>query len=331
MTKQTEIKLLGVIDILASAFALVARRPWVLVLPIAIDLFLWFGPPITAEAVLKPLFASITLPPEVAADTTQNWAELKRTLETGSVNFNVLSFLTLLALGMPTLVGVLDPASAGLPMRAAWFSLNNLGTLIALAGGLAVTGILLASVYLQGVAVVVRRETLGGFFARALKAWLNVLAFIVLGMLAFMVLLVPFIMLALLASLLNQTLGAFVLISGMVLILWFALYLAFAIPAIFVGGLNVRQAALHSIAIFRFNGRSALGLLFLVYLIQIGFAVVWDLLVINPWGLAFDIVANAFLGSGLIAALMLFYHDRVEWLARWQAQAQKTATPSAKS
>ncbi|MBI5303488.1 MAG: hypothetical protein HY868_15245 [Chloroflexi bacterium] len=331
MMKQTENKPLGVIEILSGGFAMIVRRPWVLLIPIALDLFLWFGPSITAEPVLRPLFSSLSLPAGMTADAAKNFDELKHALETGTAHFNVFTFLTLLAFGMPSLVGAVDAESACIPARATWLTLNNGVGLFALAVVLVLVGVLLASVYLEAVARGVRRESGGALVGRAVKAWLNVLALLVLGLLAFMVLMIPFSIIAVLASLINQGVGAFVLMLGMVILLWTALYLAFTIPAIFVGGLNVRQAALNSIAIFRFNGRSALILLFLIYLLQIGFAVVWENLLVNVWGLAFDIVANAFLGSGLIAAVMLFYYDRVNWLAQWQAQARKAATPPVKS
>src|SRR5512140_372285 len=50
-----ERKPLNAIEALSSGFELVLRRPWLLLLPIALDLFLWLGPQVHA----KPVFDEI--------------------------------------------------------------------------------------------------------------------------------------------------------------------------------------------------------------------------------------------------------------------------------
>ncbi len=325
MIKQPETTPLGVIDVLSGGFALIVRRPWILLLPIALDLFLWFGPAISAEPVLRPLFATMSLPEGLSPEAAQGWNEFKTALVDGSGKFNVLSALTMFALGLPSLVGVIAPTSEGLPVRAPWITLNDGVFLTMLTLALALVGMLLASFFLEAVARGIRSESKGSLVARSFKAWLNLLALLALGIIALTLLMIPIMLVAVLLSALSQVLGGFVVLLGMTMILWAALYLAFALPAIFVSGLNVRQAILNSITVFRVTPRAALTLLFLMYLIQMGFAIVWDSLLVNVWGLAFDILANAFLGSGLIAALMLFYNDRATWIVQWQAHAQKAS------
>jgi hypothetical protein len=77
------------------------------------------------------------------------------------------------------------------------------------------------------------------------------------------------------------------------------------------------QALLNSVSIFRFDFWSAIGLVFIVYLVQSGFC---NRLAIfskrNSWGIVFVLIANAFLSSALLAAEMIFYRDRMEWLTR---------------
>lgn len=55
-------KPLGAIDALSAGFELVLRRPWILLVPLALDLFLWLGPQIQAkpvfEQMLRVLFAA---------------------------------------------------------------------------------------------------------------------------------------------------------------------------------------------------------------------------------------------------------------------------------
>ena len=46
-----ERKPLGIIDALSNGYALVVRRPWVLLFPIVFNLFLWLGPQINARPI----------------------------------------------------------------------------------------------------------------------------------------------------------------------------------------------------------------------------------------------------------------------------------------
>jgi hypothetical protein len=324
---QTDKKPIGIIDSLSGGFAIVARRPWVILIPILLDVFLWFGPKISAEPVFRQMIAVAILPPGVSEDVAQNWTEMKNAIQTGSVQFNVFSLVTSLSMGMPSLGGVESPDGAILPARGILATIEQPTTFFLLTIALVIAGVFLASIFLETIARGVRTnsDSLFSFVPRTLKGWANSLALVAAGMVAFAALLFPFAIVAALVSLFSQSLGAFVMMFAIVVMMWLALYLAFTVPAIFVSGVNLPKALLTSVTVFRFSARSALGLLFLSYLIQMGFSVIWEQLMVNAWGLAFDIMANAFLGSGLVAALMLFYRDRLEWLMQLQKQVQPTS------
>jgi hypothetical protein len=129
-----------------------------------------------------------------------------------------------------------------------------------------------------------------------------------------LLLMVPFALGALLVSLLSPGLGVFFILAIWLVLMWAALYLSFAVPAIFVSGVGVQKSILNSITIFRYNFWSAISLIFLIVLIQMGFSVVWQGLMNGTAGLIVDMLANAVLGTALIAAMMLFYYDRFTWL-----------------
>ena len=70
-----------------------------------------------------------------------------------------------------------------------------------------------------------------------------------------------------------------------------------------------------------------MGLVFLIYLIQMGFSLIWQQIVSSAWSAALTVGANAFLGSGLIAAAMLFYHDRFTWLTEVRQRIRQQQRP----
>ena len=324
-----ERKPLGVIDALSSGFALVVRRPWVLLLPIAFNLFLWLGPQINAQPIFDRaivLFNSSTETNSLPADTQQSLDASKEMLKSFGDDFNILNVTAIFALGVPALLG-LETLPTNSP-RAPWFVVKDLGTLLGLAVLLALIGVLIASIYLETIARAVRHDEKARPFApRVLKSYVSTGMLIVLVVFSLIALLSPFLIGATLVSLVNQGLASFVVLIGLMLALWTVLYMAYAVPAIFVSGANPLQAIWNSVTVFRFNSWAAMGLVFLIYLIQMGFSLVWQMFLSSAWGAVFNVIANAFLGTGLIAAAMLFYHDRFTWLTEVRERIQQHQRP----
>ena len=325
-----ERKPLGIIDALSSGYALVIRRPWVLLVPIVFNLFLWLGPQINAQPIFDQtialLNASSAYTPNITPDTQQSLDASKQILKTKGESFNVFSVTALFALSVPALLGSeLLPIN---PPRAPWFVVGDLPTLIGLSILLALVGILVASIYLESLARAVRREgQIRTFAPSVLKSYVKTGGLIALALVGILALLSPFLIGALLIGALNMGLAYFVLMVGIMIVLWTLLYMAFAVPAIFVSGANPVQAVWNSITVFRFNSWSAIGLIFLSYLIQQGFLLIWPMFSNTPWGVAFNVIANAFLGSGLVAAAMLFYYDRFTWLTEVRQRIRQQQRP----
>jgi hypothetical protein len=98
------------------------------------------------------------------------------------------------------------------------------------------------------------------------------------------------------------------------------LYLFFAPDAIFVSRVGPIQAIRRSVAVVHSGVWSALTLAILITVILIGMSQVWIALAGQAsWGLALGIVGNAYIASGLVAASMLFYRERMETLLAQRA------------
>jgi hypothetical protein len=325
-----EKKPLGVIEALAQGFELVARRPWVLLVPVALDLFLWLGPQVRAQSIFQQMIDWINLASLQGAppDTLQNLDAFRSVLQTAGERFNVLSLLAMFAVGMPSLMG-LDAPPADFLSRTVSLSIRNGAVLLGVIALLALVGLFVSSVYLEGIARLVRRkpESARAFAPRVLQEYLHILGFVAFAVVIFLVIMVPFAVGATLVSLLSPGLGSVLAIAGILILMWVGLYLWFALPAIFVSGSGVLQAVVNSIAVFRYNFWSAMGLIFLVYLLQMGFVVIWDTLLGSTWGVVVDVLANAFLGTGLVAAGMLFYYDRFTWLTEVRERIRQQQRP----
>lgn len=115
-----------------------------------------------------------------------------------------------------------------------------------------------------------------------------------------------------------------VLLGGWVLI-WFYLILYFVVAALAWDGATLRQAVWYSANVVGRNFWSTLGLIVLITVILGGFQFIWQRLAqIGPWLVIVCIAGNAFLLTGLTAARLVFFQDR---LARWQ-KTLVTAEPA---
>ncbi len=102
----------------------------------------------------------------------------------------------------------------------------------------------------------------------------------------------------------------------MTVMLWMQLYLFFAPDAIFVSQVGPRQAIRRSVAVVRANFWAAVRIVVLITIILLGMGQVWLALASRaPWGPALGILGNAYIASGLAAASMLFYRERMDALA----------------
>jgi hypothetical protein len=99
------------------------------------------------------------------------------------------------------------------------------------------------------------------------------------------------------------------------LVLVAQLYVFFAPDAIFMSRVGPVRAIRQSAAVVQASIWSALALAMLITVILIGLGQIWMLLATQAsWGLALGIVGNAYIASGLVAASMLFYRERMELL-----------------
>src|SRR6266516_5232502 len=95
----------GLIDTLQAGFNAVNRNVWLLIIPIAIDLFLWWGPQPAAGPVLErwlaqppPAQVCIGLGPNFEQNRRASVEQLRR--GEGAAGFNLLAFLILPGFGV---------------------------------------------------------------------------------------------------------------------------------------------------------------------------------------------------------------------------------------
>lgn len=325
---------MGIIETLSAGFDLVRRRLWLIVVPIVIDLFLWLGPRISIEPLVKR-FESLLIPPASAQLTPADLEALQMSrnalLDVGS-HFNLASLLPNTLLGVPSAMtgDMVDPVfthPAVWQVSSGW---SALGLVLVLLLG----SVFIASLYLTLVAREVSIDSLD-LSRLAGRVWIHGVRIIALGLAllaALAIFMVPVSVVSAVLALLHQGLALMWVGMFSLAAMWVGIavmiYLLFAVDSIVLFGDGALRAARNSVMVVRRNLWSTLGLVLLTNLISIGLSFVWQRLAVISWGPLIGIVGNAYVGSGLVAAVLIFYRDRYQKL---QTEMQKSKGKSQKA
>ena len=309
----------GVIDCLSQGFAQVNRVLWVTLFPIALDVFLWAAPRISAAPLAERWLNlwSQTLAEASAAGSAggpldSQSIDLARSSIDGSAIPDLLSLLAgnVASVAVPAIV----PAQRLLPGQV--FEVVGLGSFLALVAGLQLVGLLLGCVYLGLIGQQVRegRVSLNRLGPRVWRYWLNALGFICLLIATCLALSLPLGLIVLVLSLVAPSLAAAVTLAFWLgaAIAWLCalIYLFFVADAIVLGELGPVAAIKSSVWLVRRHLGPSLTLIVLIVFISLGMQQIWGVLSRQSWGLGLAVVGNAYVASGLAAASMLFYRHR---------------------
>jgi hypothetical protein len=235
-----------------------------------------------------------------------------------SVNLSLL--LSNELIGWPSFV-----ATAGhLPLPKGWNPpttvLGSVGTVLWVSLGLFVLGILLAAIYFKSVVVGLANGEPGrqGFIGGVANTWLQgVLYILLLVLLAFM-LSIPMSIFVALLTVISPSLGMASMGVLLMLLSWtflgIMILLSFVMDAVVWDDIGVLQGVVRSLRVVMRNFWSTFGLILLSNILVAGFGVIWERMAHSLVGVTVGILGNAYIGTGVIAASLLFYRDRYDRL-----------------
>jgi hypothetical protein len=320
-TARREAQPTGVIETLSAGYAAVNRQPWVLLLPILLNVFLWLGPHVSYSPLVGPVVTGATewtrqmaLGPRPVPDAESisgpELEQARQWLIARSDDINGFEALVWSPLGLPNLPS-LSTTSDDIAFVNGW------GDGVALLGACIGLGLLLGGWFYGGLAVASQNEPGGPLAAgrRVPRAVVDVLGLVGVLLGVSILLGLPVVMLIGFTALVSPPvalLGSVLLLAGL---LYATIHLFFSVAAIFVSSAGPLQAIQRSVGVVRRHLWPSIALILLTWLILAGMGRVWDLLASylpSPLGVFLGILGNAYVASGLIAAGMVFYIQRNE-------------------
>ena len=351
----------GIIDALTTGLISAARRPWLILIPLIIDLTLWLAPPLSIESLLQRflrgwegLVRTVYTPAQLdlMADTLTTVRE-GMTLLGKQVNLmDVLagswfSPPSLIAVDQTTRLNFISQmilAPAGLllklprpvaaPWRAAPVEISGLWAVLLIVGALWVVAQVVAILWLrlaevgdagQAADATGTPAAVGGWHGFPTQVAQLIAFCLTLGILVFLLQLPLGFAGALMMMSGNALItGMFALIGGITLwiTLWLMLSLYFTGDGLMAERQPVWRSMLQGAAMMRGNVLATLGLVALINLLLVGFRSVWGIVGQSPAGAMLAIAGNAYLATAMLLAVFTFYRGlRQYWLTTQAAQA----------
>ncbi|MBI5564872.1 MAG: hypothetical protein HY870_08255 [Chloroflexi bacterium] len=313
-SRQQERPLVGVLEALTAGFDQVRRQPWLMIIPLLLDLFLWIGPRLEAQALyaqFEPNLRSISA--ELDADGRLAVQDMSGLLKDFLSHYNLFAWLSVGVVGVPAVNTAVD-ATAPLVTGTAPLKLplTDVGAYVGAAIGLSAVGLLLGGLFWAMLTLPLRAEPFGfsGWLRSGLAVGGQLLLLAVVTVMLAVILMFPVsILMALIGAV---SLGLASLLPALIVTaaVWVIFYLAFTVHGLALYRLPLARALRISALVARIFFVSTLGLATLSVVIYVGLGLVWELFAPDSWLRLIAMAGNAFIAAGLASASLIFYQNR---------------------
>jgi hypothetical protein len=321
----------GVIGSLRAGFDAVSNHIGLILLPVALDIFLWLGPRLSIGELVNPFFKLVF---DEARTSLTSSADLKRFTDFQSgfsdimERFNLLSLLGRLQtfpIGISSLLAQTMPVKTPLGSQSV-VEVSSLPGLIGLMFLLILIGWIAGGLYFRwvsGTALGEAKQKVEVGFAWAI---LQTLILSVIWFIALMMILIPVMFILTILTLLSPALASGVFFVMLVLSFWLIVPLFFTPHGIFVRKQNAFYSIFTSLRMARFTLPTSSLFVISVVLLTISLNYLWSVPPDDSWMLLVGIAGHAFITTALLAASFVYYRDMNTWLQTVLEQLQQKQT-----
>jgi hypothetical protein len=321
----------GVIGSLRAGFDAVSRHVNLILVPLALDLWLWLGPRLSVDRLLTPYFKFLF---EQAGRGLASPSDIQRIVGVqasfidGLERFNLLSLLGKLVtfpIGVSgLLVGTMPVAAPYGEQRVV--QILSLPGLVGLVFLFILIGWVGGGLYFRWVS----GTALGREEAGISSAWAIIQTFIlsVIWFIGLMIAMVPVFVVLTLLALISPALANGAVFVMLMLSFWLIVPLFFTPHGIFVSRQNAFSSVLSSLRMARFTLPTSGMFVLSTFLLYRGLNYLWSVPPNDSWMLLIGIAGHAFITTALLAASFVYYRDMHVWLETVFEQAKQGQTIS---
>ncbi len=320
----------GVIQAIRAGLDAISNHLAVLLPPLALDLFLWFGPRLSVKGALTRMFSDAM--DYYSMNGLANEMQVKQMMTVQELmadfflKYNLFSLLRTFPVGVSSLLQSKMPAVNPLGAQPA-IEIESLASMAGLFFLLTLCGWALGGLYFNWVSGATGiRETASG----SARAVLQTLLFsIILTIAAFMIGVPVMVILGVIGSIGPQLLQ----IAMFVLALfsaWIVVPIFFAPHGMYLRGQNAFYSIYSSLRMARFTLPSSSMFVLAIFVISQGLNFLWSVPADNSWMALVGIAGHAFVTTALLASSFIYYRDMNAWLEIvFERLKPNTAAPQA--
>ena len=318
-----------------AGFDAVSSHIGLILLPLALDLFLWLGPRLSIEGLVNPFFKLVF---DEARTTLTSSADVKRFTDFQAGFTAVLERYNLLSLlgKLQTFpVGISSLLSQTMPVKTPFGSQNvvqvsSLPVLMGLMFLLVLLGWVAGGLYfhwVSGTALGSAKRDVRISFAWAI---LQTLLLSLIWFVGLMMLLIPVTFVLTILTVLSPALASAAFFVMLLLSFWLIVPLFFTPHGIFVRKQNAFYSIFTSVRMARFTLPTSGLFVLSVILLTAGLNYLWSVPPDDSWMLLVGIAGHAFITTALLAASFVYYRDMNSWLQTVFEQLQQKQTVPAR-
>ncbi len=304
----------GVIGSLRAGFDAIASNLTVILLPLALDLFLWLGPRLRIDRLFQPLFDEMS---RYAGFSGIPAADIKTLQENSTFaleqlqQYNLLTALRTFPIGVFSLMSgkIANETPFGSPSV---IQVDSLFTFLGWIALLTLVGWVSGSLFFRWVSIVVVSSESAKFrfgqsiIQTVLLSMLHIMLAIMIGM--------PLMAVLALVISASPSFGQGLLLLLGLLSMWLIVPIFFTPHGIFMRQQNAFLSIYASLRMARYTLPTSSLFVLSVMLIAYGLNFLWNIPSSNSWMSLVGITGHAFITTSLLAASFIYYRDMQVWL-----------------
>lgn len=303
----------GIIGSLRAGFDAIAAHIGLILMPLGLDLLLWFGPRISISRLMQPLLDEMA---RIAPGSGLPQADIDSML---AIYRELLTRLNLLALLRTIPVGVSSLMSGRMPIQSplgpqAVLQVESLPEMMGLLLVLTVIGWSLGGLYFQRVAGLVSSRSTDASPVPAGRAIVQTLLYSLIWVVLIWSLGLPALFLVYLGFAINALLGQGLLLFLGFISLWLLVPLFFSPHGIYLGRQTALASFLGGFRLARFTLPTSSLFVLTVLLVGMGLNTLWAVPAEDTWIAVVGLLGHAFITTALLAASFIYFQDMSGWV-----------------
>jgi hypothetical protein len=301
------------ISSLQAGFDITASHVYLILVPVALDLFLWLGPRLRIEEFMRPMTRSLIAFLSQNGSSSADLADVQRLLGEFSRGFNMFGLAHTLPIGIPSLnygrTFAQTPLRPPTPIEVTSMAGFWLGWV-----ALTLVGWIGASLFYHWVAEATAPARWPGGLGRTSNSLVQGFLLCVFWTAILMAVTLPIVVFGAVLLQISPALAQVALLLGLFALVWVLPLIFFSGHGIFAYKQNLIQSIGMSLRMSRFTlPNSAMFILFAL-LISEGLTFLWRVPPTDSWLTLVGIMGHGFVTTALLAASFVYYRNVNAWL-----------------